>query len=448
LTLKLRLKLKLILARCARLFQKYSLKKALFLGEFFSMSYMSARHNNFKKTVSFWDCILTTHPSINPDLRKNFGIEKSPIYTLYPLLQKIDETQFDKRQKNQIICTGAATQFRFETLNSIRPKLRSLGILSSFTGFSSDVDIIDNSFATLNIPQSNSWKYSSPNRLDRSLGHSLLPVVLTKFNDHPIESACVEFHDFIERFPGSPMGVLKTVNDGIEGYNEFAENSNAEINRELKDIFSRIMLSEPLSGFSLPKAYTGSPLLLDSNESWSVVSFKQHYYLVSPLVKVLNADIFVDIEYLESGLVRKIDSLEKLMFFFHSRENLPVKNPIPGPVLKSGSMFLDSKHCYYTKKIIASFSNRYFGKNETFPSFFNAIDYIVAENANNNSLEISVLESPSVYVSFQFGLYRVTTRIVDSTLLSYKETGVTFYTSIADVFRYLKEDSRNIIWKI
>ena len=91
-------------------------------------------------------------------------------------------------------------------------------------------------FIDLYLPNSFSWKYTSPIRIANSICRGLPVILFRNYDFHPITSCCIQIQDIRElgKFEGKMVGDL--LNAQIESYNQFASRSNEQIIAALESL--------------------------------------------------------------------------------------------------------------------------------------------------------------------------------------------------------------------
>lgn len=186
------------------------------------------RFHNFIKVSDSFDNIVSMHPASNVNhIWNTFNLSIDNYFT--PEISAHDFHNSLHKPSRDIVFSGNLTPFRRQTIRAINTKFTNSGY--SIKSFNYSAEVSKNLFAfTICIKQFKDWKYSSPGRVWRAYSlENSIPLLVEKFNDHPIENICI--FNFIQ------LNLNKICLDNIvnsyKQYSAFAKKNNDNVIRSL-----------------------------------------------------------------------------------------------------------------------------------------------------------------------------------------------------------------------
>lgn len=182
------------------------------------------RFHNFIKVSDSFDNIVSMHPASNvKNIWNSFNLSIDNYFT--PEVSAHDFNNSLDKTSHNIVFSGNLTAFRTRVIRSINKKILNSGYSIKYFNYSDKLR--ENLFAfTLCIRQFNDWKHSSPGRIWRAYSlENSIPILVDKFNDHPIEDICLAN---IFQLDLSKICYDDLINSYIS-YSAFAEKNNNDV---------------------------------------------------------------------------------------------------------------------------------------------------------------------------------------------------------------------------
>ena len=162
-------------------------------------------HNRFLGLVEVLGCvdgIIVAHDGIRPGLeeiiRKN-NVKFDFIQLFVPELTGSFEKSLFLKNKLGLQVSGTITHYRKKCVDNLildaaKSKIEAFKKVHIKSFSEADQQLTLSSAYSFHPPQSNSWLYSSPTRIYRSLQVDFsIPVLTRLFGDHPIEHVCLVY---------------------------------------------------------------------------------------------------------------------------------------------------------------------------------------------------------------------------------------------------------------
>ena len=228
---------------------KYSIY--LSFERYFRYFYFKKRYDNFFKIIDYADILMTSHPLIFDNYRKNY----SNVYYAMPKLNNFKPTS-DFKFSYTFRFSGELNHYRKMFFKSLEKKLVKnqknnnlieslIYLLKNIQKYSKNsfIDLKNKKYIySLNPKRNLYWNFSSPIRYIESINNGEIPIIFDKFTDFFAKNLTI----FIDINKPNPFKELSKnfykfrvdkINFGVNKYNTLLKENNKNFKKELKKLF-------------------------------------------------------------------------------------------------------------------------------------------------------------------------------------------------------------------
>lgn len=210
-------------------------------------AYLWFRALGLQSVSGIFDHYLTLHPAIgNEALAKALRTDRGKIQTLLippPTVEKSNLVNFEL--EFGLDMSGAPSAYRRKQIARAISLLRKLSPGERFANYKERGfdDAQEKLLLSFNIPQSSTWRYSSPMRIVGAVKRGQIPVVSQKFGDHPAEDLALLFPDnlhdtksLVSRLVLDRSEYINSAWEKLQNYTMLADENNRNIIFQLKGV--------------------------------------------------------------------------------------------------------------------------------------------------------------------------------------------------------------------